>query len=317
MGLPATSALVAIQDNNGATVNQANGATQLVSPNGVMNFSLQNNQGVQQWEITFSCLNFPSLHQVTYYWKTGQANLIQIPIPVDFLGRYTSTVSDGVSSIAFAGGFVQAKGQLAVPVQHVARLATNAALATYTIASGVITITATGALANIDGVTPAVGDLVLLTMGAAAADNGLYQVTNAGGTGIQAVLTRAPDWGNGALLLPGTTVEVSEGTLFTGMTWKNMTTGTSTVGTTSIALYPQFSTITTGAAVAGVTPANSLNWVFSTTNPVLAVPVTTGGTQGIWKISTQTAGAPGTSSLVATSSSNTDTSTVKLTSINW
>lgn len=317
MALSSTAALVAVQDGAGAVVNQSAGAVAAVTPGALVTFSLQSTSGVARWEVAFNCPNFPALHQVVYTWFPGQANQIQVQLPPDsFVGSYISTVSDGQASVQFASGKLATKGNNAVPVQHIARLATQAALSAYTNVSGVLTANANGALGTIDGVAPAVGDLVLLTLGAAGADNGLYQVTSLGGASSKFVFTLAPDWQQGSTLLAGTTIEVTEGN--TGpMTWKVMTSGNSVVGTTSIAIYPRLSNVTTGAAVAGVTPANTANWVFATSSPVLAVPVTPGGTQGIWRISTQTAGATGSSSLRATSSSNTDTSTVLLTVINF
>ena len=317
MGLPTTAALVALQDTSGAVVNQANGATTLITPGALAKFTLQNTQGVQSWNITFNCPNYPSLHQNVYQWTTGQANLITVPIPVgDFMGTYTSVVSDGQASIASATGTVIAKGSSSVPVQHVARLATQAAIATYTIAAGVITVTANGVLAAIDGVTPAAGDLVLLTMGAAAADNGLYQVTVAGTTGVSAVLTRAPDWGNGSLLLSGTTVEVTEGTLYGPSTWKVLTTGTSTVGTTSVAIYPRLSVATTGAGSGSVAATGTTMFINAiATSGVAVITKTAGGTQ-VSQLPTLTPGVPGVGK-VSLAIGGSDTSTYIVSVSNW
>jgi hypothetical protein len=74
--------------------------------------------------------------------------------------------------------------------------------------------------------------------------------------------------------------------------------------------------VTTVAMTAGVSPANSTLFVrpLAEFSPI---PVTPGGTQGILRMSTATAGNPGTSSLVVTSSSGTDTSTVKIQVVNF
>jgi len=71
------------------------------------------------------------------------------------------------------------------------RLATTAALATHTRSGNVLTITANGALANIDSVTPALGDLILVKdEGATHLENGVYEVTVLGDGSTQATLTR-------------------------------------------------------------------------------------------------------------------------------
>ncbi|MGP8160578.1 MAG: hypothetical protein ACLQGJ_05060, partial [Candidatus Dormibacteria bacterium] len=67
--------------------------------------------------------------------------------------------------------------------------ATAAALPTNTYLSGVITVTATGTL-TVDGILTALGDRVLVKNEATGANNGIYTVTTAGATGVQAVLTR-------------------------------------------------------------------------------------------------------------------------------
>lgn len=317
MTLASTAAAVSLQDSSGAVVTQANGATSYVTPGGNANFSLQATAGIAVWEITFACLNYPSLHGVTFRWRAGMGNLLQVPIPAgDFTGSYTSVVSDGVNGIVTNTGTLIAKGSQAVPVQHIARLATQAALATYTTASGVITITANGVLANIDGVTPAVGDLVLLTMGAAGADNGLYQVTSVGAVAAQAILTRAPDWANGSLLLPGTTVEVSEGTLYGPSTWKVLTTGAMTVGTTSVAIYPRLSVATTGAGSGSVAATGTTMFINAiATSGVSVITKTAGGTQ-VSQLPTLTPGVPGVGK-VSLAIGGSDTSTYICAVQNW
>lgn len=320
MSLASTAAAVSLQDTNGAVVNQAAGAAALVTPGGVANFKLQSTSGVQIWTITLFCPNFPALHNIPFQCNNvPNSNLIAIPLPQgEFTATYASTVSDGVQSVITTTGSITAKGSASVPVQHVARVATQAALATYTIAAGVITITANGALAAIDGVTPAAGDLVLLTMGAAAADNGLYQVTVAGTTGVSAVLTRAADWANGSLLLSGTTVEVTEGTLYGPSTWKVMTTGTSTVGTTSVAIYPRMSLATTGAGSGGAatTGTTMFNYTVGTGTSFCTVSTKTSGGTQVAQNATITAGVPGTAKVVLALGGS-DTSTYYCMVQNW
>ncbi len=298
MGLTSTAALISVQDASGAVSNQANGATALVTPGTTVNLALQSTTGVAIWNIQFNCPNYPSLHQRLFEWRSGQANLIQVPLPVDsaFLS-YVSTVSDGQASVQYASGTILTKGSNSVPVQHVARLATVAALAAYTNVNGVLTENANGALATIDSVAPAVGDMVLLTMGAAGADNGLYQVVSLGGASAKWVLQLAPDWAQGSLLLSGTTIEVTEGTVFGPSTWKVMTTGTSTVGTTAVAIYPRLSNGVTGAgsaSVAATVAGSTPMFIWSATQSYVAVTQNTSGGTAVAQIPTLTAGVPGT-----------------------
>src|SRR6185437_6331957 len=124
MSLSSTAALVSIQDGAGAVATQANGAVALVTPGALVTFSLQSTSGVALWEIAFNCPNYPSLHQQVFRWVPGQANQLQVQLPVDsLLANYTSTVSDGQASVQFASGQISTKGSNSVPVQHVARVA--------------------------------------------------------------------------------------------------------------------------------------------------------------------------------------------------
>jgi hypothetical protein len=299
MGLASTAALVSIQDANGAVATQANGAVAFVTPGTVANFSLQSTTGVQRWEVTFNCPNYPKLHQSTFTWLTGQANLIQVPLPVGtFSGFYTSTVSDGQASIAYAQGTVLTKGSATVPLQHSARLLCGAALAAYTNVSGVITMNANGALANIDSVAPAVGDFVFLPPGIAAAttDVGLYQVNSLGGASAKAVLVLAPDWTLGAFLQSGTEVKVTEGTVYGPSTWVLTTAGVSTIGTTTQSWIPRAVTQSV-TLVAGTTTIANVP-VLSSTKMSVSYARTTANTTALTIIYTPigaiTAGALGT-----------------------
>lgn len=121
------------------------------------------------------------------------------------------------------------------------RMATAAALDTCVSAGSganhTLTITATGALSAIDGVTAAVNNRILVKNQVAAADNGIYVVTNAGDTGVQAVLTRAEDF-NTWNEVPGKIISVLEGTANAGTIWLSTATLGGTLETTSITLSP-------------------------------------------------------------------------------
>lgn len=204
-------------------------------------------------------------------------------------------------------------------VVHQARVVIATALPAYTAAGGVLTANVVGALGAFDGITPAVGDSVLVVTGgsAAAKDNGLYVVTSIGSGGTKWTFQRPLDWLTGSAIQNGSTVEVREGTAWANSTWKATATGANVVDTNDPIFFPRTQTITTGAAVAGVTPSNNTAWVLSAASAIIPVFATPGGAQGFPRISTQTAGAPGTSAIVVTSSSNTDTSTFKATVINF
>jgi len=90
-----------------------------------------------------------------------------------------------------------------------------------------------------DGVTYIAGDIVLLAAQTTAADCGLYVVGTVA-VGV-APLTRLSSMAFGTTGQNGCTVEVSEGTLWAGSTWKAMatTTGGFVVGTNDPVFYPR------------------------------------------------------------------------------
>jgi hypothetical protein len=313
MTLTATNALVSVQDPGSVAVNVANGGTATITPGGVVTFALQSTSGVQRWTLQFNCPAYPSLHLLTKEWAQSQANLLQVPFPAESIGtadpsrgvQVTSTVTDGVSSIAYAQFFVVTLGAQPTEFDGNVRLVTNAALAAYTNVNGLITANANGAMAAIDGVTPAAGDRILLTMGAAGADNGIYVVTSIGGAAAPFVLTRSADMPQGSTVTRGEIFEASEGTLFTGSTWKVMNTGTSTVGTTALVIYPRYSFTTATSA----TPVTT-SWLFAAGTPQMLSQLT--GTATTGAITAVTPGVPGVSAFTVTGAG-----TYKAMNINW
>lgn len=121
------------------------------------------------------------------------------------------------------------------------KAATTAALAANTYANGVngygatLTANANGALAAQDGITLSAGDRLLVKNEAAGANNGIYVVTQAGTGGTPYILTRALDSSVPAALASGLRVYVQQGTLNTGVVFMQTTTGTITIGSTSLA----------------------------------------------------------------------------------
>jgi hypothetical protein len=113
------------------------------------------------------------------------------PLTVD---GYTVALNDRVlvkneATAANNGIYVVTNPGPVVGTAHTAaRLATTGALAANTLATNVLTGTAPGPIANIDGLAPAVGDRVLVKNEATGANNGIYTVTTLG-TGTTATPT--------------------------------------------------------------------------------------------------------------------------------
>lgn len=212
--------------------------------------------------------------------------------------------------------------ELAVTASQYKARAVVTSLAAYT-GSGTNTLTASanGAWAAQDGVTNVVNDIVFIpattTNLTGALDSGPWQITNLGGASAKFVLVR-PDWfTTGATVLQGLDIAIGgEGTAWAGNTFRSFAATGQVIGTNDPVFYPRIQMVTTAAMVAGVSAANSTLFVRALAE-FSPLPATPGGTQGILRMSTSTAGYPGTSSLVVTSSSNTDTSTVKIQVLNF
>ena len=97
-------------------------------------------------------------------------------------------------------------------------------------------LTAFTVATNTDGITYVAGDVVLLANQTTPAENGLYVV---GTVATTAPLTRIAGLPTGATYRNGCTVEVSEGTIYAGSSWKAMGTGALVVGTDNPAFYPR------------------------------------------------------------------------------
>lgn len=125
-----------------------------------------------------------------------------------------------------------------VQYKPTAQYATAAALPAVTYANGTagvgatLTATANGAL-SIDGNAPAVGNIVLIKNQAAAAQNGLYNVTQVGSGTLPFILTRNVDMDSSAEF-PGAFVPVEMGTVNSNTLWLSNPSTPVTVGTTTI-----------------------------------------------------------------------------------
>ena len=153
--------------------------------------------------------------------------------------------------------------------------ATAAALAanTYDNAAATITMTSVG-VTTIDGYTPVLNDRVLIRNESTASHNGIYTLTTVGTGTVAAVFTRAPDFNTAAPgnIAYGATVQAGgSGAVNHNVTFFMNTTGTITVGTTSIN-WVIF--ITPGAGVTG--PGSSINGCFPAWNGAAGNTLSTG-----------------------------------------
>ena len=159
-------------------------------------------------------------------------------------------------------------------VKQSVRLATNAALPTFSHLSGVLTASANGGL-SIDGVTlsdPAdVGIRVLVkneTSGNAPY-NGIYTVTAVGDESNPWVLTRATDADSNTEVTPGLFVFVEQGTAWADSGWVLTTDGTITLGSTSLT-FVQFSAAGQSIAGNGLTKTGNTIDVVGTADRIVA-----------------------------------------------
>lgn len=187
--------------------------------------------------------------------------------------------------------------------------------------TGTLTASATGLIGALNGVTPKLNDVIHLPEDATNLSNpqdaGPYEITTLGAVGVAAVYERPSWWPTGAVLPLAAEVTIGgEDNAWAGITWRSFAAAGTVIDTSAPQMYPRATSVTTPAAVAGVTPANATLYV-SPSALVTPIPFTPAGTAGIWRMTTQTPGKPGTSSLVATSSNAGDTSTVKLNVLNF
>ncbi len=179
-----------------------------------------------------------------------------------------------------------------------------------------------------DGITYVAGERVLLANQTTAAQNGIYVVGTVG-SGV-APLTRAADMPAAAPVVNGCIVEVSEGTIFAGSTWKAMCTGAKVVGTDDPNFFPRVCkgilTLAAGTYTLGATEGLFL---FSTTKSVVKAGFNTaGGTVSAtvnWRCASagRTAGKSGTAAatIIATVAAGTidtdNASTMDFEITNW
>lgn len=226
-------------------------------------------------------------------------------------------------------GLEDAAGALAAATVEAA-IAELAARSNVRQARGVVTVDVPDLAAFVitqDGVTYAAGDRVLLANQTTAAQCGLYVVGAVSGT---APLTRATDMASGQAYVNGCVVEVSEGTIWKGSTWKSMATGAKVVGTHDPLFYPKVWHKKATLVAGTVTLASTDDvWLFSATTSTVHVTRNTANTTTLTTggytcpSATRTAGKKATGSIdvwaaVAAGTINTaDISTLDVTIINF
>lgn len=157
------------------------------------------------------------------------ANGVQIPLQggLNYLPPFVITRDDeaGILNVALSAGALEAPK---------VRCVAATPIAANTRSGNVITITANGAFAAVDGVTLALNDRILLAAEAAGANNGIWYLSRQGGASTQAQLTRAIDADESAKVATAMVVRVQEGTSFAGSAWQLATTGAITLNTTAL-----------------------------------------------------------------------------------
>lgn len=227
-----------------------------------------------------------------------------------FAGFVDAVARDGTVSARFGEDQrvlfeLFAAGQLVQGyTQDMAARAVATNLAAGSFSGGVLTATANGAIGAQDGVTLAVGDIIILPAGTlttlvvSAANSGPYEVTAVGAGGAKFVLTRPAKWAHGALIASSRIRVGGEGTLFKGTLWySDPATAAKVVGTDDPILYPEkvIQTVVLSSSAAAITNVPIKSATKSNVHAALAaVGGTTTSTIGYGIIVAPTPGGIGT-----------------------
>jgi hypothetical protein len=156
-------------------------------------------------------------------------------------------------------------------VKESVRVATNAALPTFTYSSGVITASANGKL-TVDGIDVGESERVLVKneTSSNAPYNGIYQVTHGGNASTPFIITRSADADSSSEVTPGMFTFVEEGNTWADSGWI-LTNDTIPInlGTTALT-FVQFSSAGQSIAGNGLTKTGNTIDVVGTTDRIVA-----------------------------------------------
>jgi hypothetical protein len=203
-----------------------------------------------------SGLGSAALVDTTTFDATGaaaaaQAAAIAASIPISYLDTDATLAANSDTRVATQKAlktYIDAVAAGLTPKLPV-RLATTGALPAGTYNNGssgvgaTFTVTATGTL-TIDSVLTTLNNRILVQNQASGLQDGVYKVTTAGATGVQAVLTRDTDSDSGAALLSAV-YGVTAGTVNAGLFFYVNNATAPTIGTDSIG-FSQFTSVSQG-----------------------------------------------------------------------
>lgn len=320
-----SAASVSVKDGTAAAaVNITDGATTRVTPGSLVTVALQSTTGIRRWILSEDGSNqlpggSPNNNSIgkgfVYQCNLGGPFSVTFLLPnFDALVPLISSTWDGNVNVK-ARIVLDARVMSKTAPVHLVRgvVQTNQTVSQFASVSG-------GSIA--DGVTYVQGDRVLLAGQTATSANGIYVVGAV--TGGSAPLTRAPDMFTGDVIPSGQIVEVSEGTVQQNSTWKCMTSGSNTVGTTNVQYFPR---VTRGAtALVGgsfIITAPIYSTTLSTVVLTRSTANTASATSGGYATNAMTTGlgATGTANVIACVVAGTinaaDVSTLNWSVINW
>lgn len=199
--------------------------------------------------------------------------------------------------------------------------------------AGVFTATANGALATQDGLTVAVGDVLVLPAGTlttlvvSAANSGPYIVTSVGGASSKVTLARPSWWRHADAAKLAAEIKIVAGTLYAGTTWHSFAAAAIVIGTGNPALYPLKMTQQITLAAGTATIANFPVWLaarlgFSSTGAIGGAAAATTTNFAIKASGGITIGGIGTAAVIVEAQSvsdtivNTDVSVINVTLFN-
>ena len=317
-----SAASVSVQDGSAAAAsNITDGAVTRVTPGSLVTVALQSSSGIRRWTLQEDgCTLLPGASPGQsigkgFVYKAEYGGLFNTSFNLpNYDGQIAllSSTWDGSNTVT-ARIILDCRQMGKTAPVHLVRgvVQTNQTVSQFASVSG-------GSI--VDGVTYVQGDRVLLAGQTATSQNGIYVVgAVAGGS---APLTRAPDMLAGDIIPSGQIVEVSEGTVQQNSTWKCMTSGANTVGTTNVTYMPR---VTRGqsALVGGSFTITAPMWSTTLTHVLLrrSTANTASATSGGYAYDAMTTGVAGTAHVIACVVAGTinaaDVSTLNWAVINW